>query len=69
MTNAEKIQKMMIDMTHGNQAANRMMVFNPETKRLEVASADDVAKKDMLRVVPEDMKVSHYCIMTWQEAI
>ena len=60
MTNAEQIQKMMIDIKNGNKTANRMMVFNPETKRLEVASADDAAKKDMLRVVPEDMRVATF---------
>ena len=64
MTNKERIQEMMRVLSQGDQVANQMMVFNPETKRLEVASADDAAKKDMLRVTPEDMKVSHSCIVS-----
>ena len=68
MTDKEKIQQMMRDMAQGKETASQMMVFNPETKRLEVASADDAAKKDMLRVVPEDMKVSHSRAVSWQEA-
>ena len=58
MTNAERIQKMMIDIKHGNETAERMG-YNPETKRLEVISTEDAAKKHMLWVTPEDMKVSH----------
>lgn len=61
MTNKERVQQMMDIMSHQDEIASQILVFNPETKRLEVAAADDAAKKDMLKVTPEDMRVSHPC--------
>lgn len=54
MTNKEKIQQLMCaGPAVGMQAASQRLVFNPETRRLAVASIDNAAKKNMLRVMPK----------------
>ncbi|VGO13483.1 hypothetical protein PDESU_02040 [Pontiella desulfatans] len=67
MTNKERIQQMMRDMAKGKQASNHV-IYGLKTERLKVTSTDDAAKKDVLRVTPEDMKLSHSCAASWQEA-
>lgn len=67
MTNKEKIQQMMRDMAKGKQTSIPT-IHGHKTERLMVTSTDDAAKKDVLRVTPEDMKLSHSCAASWQEA-
>lgn len=58
MSNAENIRGLMEKMAQGKEAANFAITFDEPTRRLKVVPAGQVANKDVLKVSPEDMKVS-----------
>lgn len=58
MTNVENVHELMEKMSKGKETANQVLFWDPPTRRLRVAPADQVAKKDVAQLGIEDMKVS-----------
>lgn len=58
MSNTQKIQDLMEDLTRGKTTAQYVVGINPKTKRLEIKPSDQVTDKDALNLGIEDMKVS-----------
>ena len=58
MTHEEQIAQMIKDYTRGTKQAGKVLMVDPDTKRLEMVDAEDVPAGTLVEISPEDTIVS-----------
>lgn len=55
----QEVAALMRDVTNGERTASQTLAYNPASKRLEAKTSEEVERDpNLIRITPEDMKVS-----------